>query len=128
MNQYLSRSNFSIFIKISVCAQKFLTLLHRLEVIATYDVLMQITREMAKDRVLHRMYKTNEQNHFENEKLEELIRNKKEVLEYEENTKRKAREAHERDIDKLISVNAKEIRNNMFVPNYVVYGHFALQH
>lgn len=71
---------------------------------------MQVTREMAKERVLHRMWKKNEQNNIENQKMSELIAAKEETLEFEENAKREAREAHEYDVQRMIASNANEMK------------------
>lgn len=73
-------------------------------------MLVQVTRELAKERVLHRMWKTNEQNNEENHKLTQLITHKEGILEFEEHAKREAREAHERDIAQMTAKNANELR------------------
>lgn len=103
------RNNSRIYFQVTPIAQRLILFLQRVQIQATYDVLIQVTREMAKERVLHRMWKTNEQNITENQKLAELIVQKEGILEYEETAKREAREAHERDIAKLTASNSNEI-------------------
>lgn len=84
-----------------------------MEILSICDVLMQVIHELAKERVLHRMWKDNEHNNRENSKLTELIYNKESVLKVEDNAKREAREAHKRDIARLMEKNSKETRDNM---------------
>lgn len=74
---------------------------------------MQAVREMAKERVLHRMWKANEENIGKNRKLSQLIANKEKILEQDNLSRQNLINEHEQDVAKLVSSNAKELRAKM---------------
>lgn len=110
---YCQTSKRLILWQVSEAAERLLLFLRRMEVLSICDVLMQVTHDLAKERVLHQMWKEHEHNQIENTKLKKLISNKESVLKAEDDAKKEENAVHERNVVRLIEKNSTEIRAKM---------------